>query len=70
VAGGQPGIRQPQESAFGEAAERRHPDAKRRFDSLSYSHQRAHILAVEGAKALQTRQRRIAKAVAALQEKP
>jgi hypothetical protein len=48
----------------------RDPDAKRRFDSLSYSHQRAHILAIEGAKAPETRQRRIAKAVAALREKP
>jgi hypothetical protein len=42
------------------------PSAKRRFDSLSYSHQRAHVLAVEGAKAPETRQRRIAKAVATL----
>jgi hypothetical protein len=38
--------------------------AKRRFDSLSYSHQRAHVMAIEGAKSPETRQRRIAKAVA------
>jgi Bacteriocin-protection, YdeI or OmpD-Associated/Domain of unknown function (DUF1905) len=44
------------------------PSAKRRFDSLSYSHQRAHVLAVEGAKAPETRQRRIAKAVATLHD--
>jgi hypothetical protein len=44
------------------------PDAKRRFGRLSYSHQRAHVLAVEGAKTPETRQRRIAKAVATLHE--
>ena len=44
------------------------PSAKRRFDSLSYSHQRARVLAVEGAKTPETRQRRIAKAVATLRE--
>ena len=44
------------------------PAARRRFDVLSYSHQRQHVLAVEGAKAEATRQRRIASAVARLAE--
>jgi uncharacterized protein YdeI (YjbR/CyaY-like superfamily) len=39
------------------------PAARRRFESLSYSHQRQHVLAIEEAKKLQTRQRRIAKAI-------
>jgi hypothetical protein len=42
------------------------PDARRRFDALSYSHQRRHVLAVEGAKAAATRERRVAAAVAML----
>jgi hypothetical protein len=54
---------------FAEALDR-DPAAKRRFDSLSYSHQRAHVLAVEGAKAAETRQRRIAKAISILRENP
>ena len=37
--------------------------ARAAFDAMSYSHQRAHVLAVEGAKAAQTRARRIAKVV-------
>ena len=45
-----------------------HPAARRRFDALSYSHQRRHVLAVEGAKAEATRQRRVASAVATLAE--
>jgi hypothetical protein len=40
--------------------------ARKNFDSLSYSHKRQHILAIEGAKAEETRQRRIAKAIATL----
>jgi hypothetical protein len=44
------------------------PAARRRFDALSYSHQRRHVLAVEGAKAEATRQRRIATTVATLAE--
>lgn len=36
------------------------------FDSLAYSHRLRHVLAVEGAKTPETRQRRIAKAVADL----
>jgi hypothetical protein len=43
------------------------PDARKRFDALSYSRQQAHVLAVEGAKTSQTRQRRIAQVVSTLQ---
>jgi bifunctional DNA-binding transcriptional regulator/antitoxin component of YhaV-PrlF toxin-antitoxin module len=39
------------------------PAAKEAFDALSYSNQRRHVLAVEGAKAADTRARRIAKVV-------
>jgi hypothetical protein len=42
------------------------PDAKGAFDALSYSRQKAHVTSVEGAKTAETRQRRIAKAVADL----
>lgn len=42
------------------------PDARKRFDALSYSRRQAHVLAVEAAKTPQTRQRRIAKAVSTL----
>ena len=42
------------------------PEVRRRFDALSYSHQRRHVLAVEGAKADATRARRVAGVVAAL----
>jgi len=44
------------------------PEARRRFDALSFSNQRRHVLAVEGAKADATRARRVASAVAALRE--
>jgi hypothetical protein len=44
------------------------PAAKRRFDSLSYSHKRRHVLVIEEAKAPETRARRIDKAVAMLRE--
>jgi hypothetical protein len=44
------------------------PAARRRFDGLSYSHQLRHVLAVEGAKAEATRQRRVAAAVTTLAE--
>jgi hypothetical protein len=44
------------------------PAARRRFDALSYSSQLRHVLAVEGAKAEATRQRRVAAAVATLAE--
>ncbi|MCU1588906.1 MAG: hypothetical protein JWP11_162 [Frankiales bacterium] len=42
------------------------PAAANAFDALSYSHQRAHVMAVEGAKVAETRERRITKVVAAL----
>jgi len=45
------------------------PEAKRAFDGLSYSHQRQHVLAIEGAKAVETRQRRVAKTIAMLRDK-
>jgi hypothetical protein len=44
------------------------PDAKQHFDGLSYSHKLRHVLAIEGAKTAETRQRRVAKAVSALRE--
>ena len=44
------------------------PEARRTFDGLSYSNQLWHALQVEGAKTEETRQRRIAKSVAALRE--
>jgi uncharacterized protein YdeI (YjbR/CyaY-like superfamily) len=44
------------------------PAARRRFDASSYSQQRRHVLAVEGAKAEATRQRRVSSAVATLVE--
>jgi hypothetical protein len=46
------------------------PVARQRFDGLSYSRQRAHVLAVESAKTAQTRQRRVAKAISMLAENP
>jgi hypothetical protein len=42
------------------------PKARKAFDALSYSHQRAHVLAVEGAKKPETRQRRVDRVVADL----
>ena len=44
------------------------PEARRFYDGLSYSNQRRHVLAVEGAKTPETRERRIAKAVEMLRE--
>lgn len=43
-------------------------NARRRFDSMSYSNQLRHVLSVEGAKTDETRQRRIAKSVSDLRE--
>ncbi len=40
--------------------------ARRAFDALSYSNRRRYVLSVEGAKTAETRQRRIANAVADL----
>jgi hypothetical protein len=42
--------------------------ARRRFNEISYSNQRRHVLSVEQAKTPETRQRRIAKAVATLHD--
>ena len=44
------------------------PEAKRFFEGLSYSQQQWHVLAIEGAKADETRKRRIDKSVALLRE--
>jgi bacteriocin resistance YdeI/OmpD-like protein/uncharacterized protein DUF1905 len=44
------------------------PAARRTFDALSYSNKSWHTLQVEGARTDETRQRRIAKSVAALRE--
>jgi bifunctional DNA-binding transcriptional regulator/antitoxin component of YhaV-PrlF toxin-antitoxin module len=46
----------------------RDADARRFFDGLSYSAKRRHVLAIEGAKTAETRQRRIASAVSTLRE--
>ena len=40
------------------------PEARRYFDSLSYSNRSRHVLSVQGAKTDETRRRRIAKSVA------
>lgn len=40
------------------------PEARSYFEGLSYSNKRRHVLAIEGAKTTETRQRRIDKAVA------
>jgi bifunctional DNA-binding transcriptional regulator/antitoxin component of YhaV-PrlF toxin-antitoxin module len=42
------------------------PGARERFDALSYSHRQQHVLAVTGAKAEQTRARRVAAVVTAV----
>jgi Bacteriocin-protection, YdeI or OmpD-Associated/Domain of unknown function (DUF1905) len=44
------------------------PNARRTFDALSYSNKSWHVLQVDGAKTDETRQRRIAKSVAALRD--
>lgn len=41
----------------------REPEAKSYFEELSYSNKLRHVLAIEGAKAAETRQRRIEKSV-------
>ena len=50
------------------AALKNEPTAKATFDSLSYSNQIWHVSSIEGAKTEETRQRRIARSVAALRE--
>jgi Domain of unknown function (DUF1905)/Bacteriocin-protection, YdeI or OmpD-Associated len=42
------------------------PEARRRFDAMSYSHQLQHVLAVADAKTEGTRERRVAAVVAAM----
>jgi len=42
------------------------PGAREAYERLAPSHKKAHVTAIEGAKAAETRQRRIAKAVEAL----
>jgi hypothetical protein len=42
------------------------PAARRFFDGLSYSQKRWHVLSIEGAKTVETRDRRIVKSVTAL----
>jgi uncharacterized protein YdeI (YjbR/CyaY-like superfamily) len=44
------------------------PAAKAFWDTISYSNKRWHVLSVEGAKAAETRHRRIEKSVAMLKE--
>lgn len=44
------------------------PQAKAAFDKLAYSHQQRHVLAIERAKAVETRQRRIGKALEMLRD--
>lgn len=46
----------------------REPEAKRYFETLSYSNKRRHIMAIDAAKAAETRQRRIDKSVAMFRE--
>ncbi len=50
------------------AALNEEPDAHRLFDALSYSNKRRHVLAIEDAKTPETRQRRIARAVATFRD--
>jgi bifunctional DNA-binding transcriptional regulator/antitoxin component of YhaV-PrlF toxin-antitoxin module len=44
------------------------PDARRRFDAMSYSQRLQHVLAVDGAKTDATRERRVTAVVAAMHE--
>ena len=44
------------------------PDARRFFESLSYSQQQWYVLPIDGAKTEETRERRVAKALAMLRE--
>jgi hypothetical protein len=48
----------------------RQPDARRVFDTLSYSRQQALVLPIDQAKSPETRQRRIEKALTTLQQDP
>jgi bifunctional DNA-binding transcriptional regulator/antitoxin component of YhaV-PrlF toxin-antitoxin module len=44
------------------------PEARRFFESLSYSNKRRHVMAIEEAKTPETRQRRIERAISTLRE--
>ncbi|HET6358319.1 YdeI/OmpD-associated family protein [Streptomyces sp.] len=44
------------------------PQLRAAYDRLAYTHRRRHVLAIEGAKTAETRQRRIAKAIEAIRE--
>jgi bifunctional DNA-binding transcriptional regulator/antitoxin component of YhaV-PrlF toxin-antitoxin module len=44
------------------------PALRQRFDGMSYSHQLQHVLAVNGAKAAETRARRVTAVVAAMRK--
>jgi uncharacterized protein YdeI (YjbR/CyaY-like superfamily) len=44
------------------------PVARSYFDTLSYSNKRRHVLAIDGAKTAETRERRIAKSVSLFRE--
>lgn len=44
------------------------PDARRFFDTMSYSNKRWHVLSIEGAKTPETRQRRIQKSLDLLRD--
>lgn len=46
------------------------PGARARFDALSFSNRQRHVLSVEGAKAAETRARRVEKVVAAVADQP
>ncbi|MBV9604473.1 MAG: DUF1905 domain-containing protein [Solirubrobacterales bacterium] len=48
------------------AALDRHPEAKTAFERLSHTNQKRHVLAIEGAKTEQTRERRLEKTLAEL----
>jgi len=50
------------------AALKKDAKAKATFESLSYSNQNWHVSSIEGAKTEETRQRRVARSVAALRE--
>jgi len=52
------------------AALDRDPEARRAFEKLSYSHQRRHVLAIDQAKTLPTRERRVTAAVIQLAGPP
>ncbi|WP_406301456.1 YdeI/OmpD-associated family protein [Streptomyces sp. NBC_00885] len=44
------------------------PQLRAAYDRLAYTHRRRHVLAIEGAKTAETRQRRVAKAIEAIRE--